>query len=87
MVEITAALVKELREATNVGMMECKKALVESEGDKDKAIQLLRERGLALAGKRAGRTAKEGVVASELWNEGARNYGNSANIGSDRVPG
>ncbi len=66
MTEISAALVKELREETNVGMMECKKALVESGGDKDKAVKILRERGLAIAGKKASRTAKEGQVAADI---------------------
>jgi elongation factor Ts len=66
MAEINAALVKELREETNVGMMECKKALVEAGGDKAKAVKILRERGLAIAGKKASRTAKEGQVAAEV---------------------
>ena len=70
MAEITAALVKELREETNVGMMECKKALVEALGDKAAAIKILRERGLAIAGKKASRTAKEGQVASEVLHGG-----------------
>jgi elongation factor Ts len=70
MAEITAALVKELRDATNVGMMDCKKALVEAGGDKDKAVQLLRERGVAIAGKKASRTAKEGLVAAEVAEAG-----------------
>jgi elongation factor Ts len=64
--EISAALVKELRDETNVGMMECKKALIEAGGDKDKAVKVLRERGLAIAGKKASRLAKEGVVAAEI---------------------
>ena len=66
MVEINAQLVKELREETNVGMMECKKALVEAGGDKEMATRILRERGLAVAGKKASRTAKEGQVAAEV---------------------
>ena len=52
--EISAALVKELRDATNVGMMECKRALVEAKGDKAAAIKLLRERGMAIAAKKSG---------------------------------
>ena len=64
MAQITAALVKELREITGAGMMDCKKALVECEGDKDKAIDYLRERGIAKAAKKAGRIASEGVVAA-----------------------
>ena len=64
MAQITAALVKELRELTGAGMMDCKKALVECEGDKDKAIDYLREKGIAKAAKKAGRIASEGVVAA-----------------------
>lgn len=64
MPELTAALVKELREATNLGMMECKRALVEANGDKDKAVRILRERGLAVAQKKSSRTAQQGIVAS-----------------------
>ena len=64
MAQITAALVKELREITGAGMMDCKKALVETEGDKDKAIDWLREKGIAKAAKKAGRIASEGVVAA-----------------------
>lgn len=67
---ITASQVKELREETNVGMMECKKALVEANGDKEQAVKILRERGLATAGKKASRTAKEGQVASEISDGG-----------------
>lgn len=59
---ISAKDVKALREKTGVGMMECKKALVEAEGDMDKAIDFLRERGLAAAQKKATRIAAEGVV-------------------------
>ena len=64
MAQITAAVVKELREITGAGMMDCKKALVECEGDKDKAIDYLREKGIAKAAKKAGRIASEGVVAA-----------------------
>lgn len=66
MAQITAALVKELRERTGAGMMDCKKALTAVEGDMDKAIDFLREKGLAAAAKKAGRIAAEGVVASYL---------------------
>lgn len=59
---ITAAQVKQLREATGVGMMECKKALVETGGDQEKAVLWLRERGMSRAQKKTGRTAAEGVV-------------------------
>lgn len=59
---VTAALVKELREMTGAGMMDCKKVLVETDGDIDKAVELLREKGLAKAAKKAGRIAAEGLV-------------------------
>ncbi len=59
---ITAADVKKLREATGVAMMDCKKALTEAEGDFEKAVALLREKGLAVAAKRADRTAAEGII-------------------------
>ena len=60
----TAADVKNLREATGVGMMDCKKALAASDGDMDKAIEWLREKGLAAAQKKAGRIAAEGMALS-----------------------
>ena len=63
MADITASLVKQLRDATNVSMMECKKALVETDGDMEKASRLLRERGMAVAAKRATKEANQGVVA------------------------
>ncbi len=66
MANITAAMVKELREITGAGMMDCKKALVHTEGDKDKAVDFLREKGLAAAAKKAGRVAAEGVVTSYI---------------------
>ncbi|MCI8309326.1 MAG: elongation factor Ts [Clostridia bacterium] len=61
---ITASMVKELREKTGAGMMDCKKVLTEADGDMEKAAELLRERGIAKAGKKAGRVAAEGLVAS-----------------------
>jgi len=66
MAEITAAAVKQLREKTGAGMMECKNALVEAGGDEEKAINFLRERGLASAKKREGRIAAEGIVGSYI---------------------
>ncbi len=63
---ITAGDVKELRERTGVGMMDCKKALVETEGNIEKAIDLLREKGLAKAAKKSGRIASEGLVDSYI---------------------
>ena len=65
----TAADVKKLREMTSVGMMECKKALTEADGDFDKAIELLREKGLAKAAKKADRVAAEGVVCAKVCDE------------------
>ncbi len=62
MAEITAAMVKELRDRTGAGMMDCKKALAETGGDTEKAIDWLRSKGLAAAAKKAGRTAAEGLV-------------------------
>ena len=62
MAAITAAMVKELREITGSGMMDCKKALQETSGDIDKAVEFLREKGLAGAVKKAGRIAAEGIV-------------------------
>jgi len=61
-VKITSQMVKELREKTNAGMMDCKKALGETDGDMEKAIDLLRQKGLAVAAKRADRATSEGVV-------------------------
>jgi len=66
MAEITAALVKELRERTQAGMMDCKKALVANDGNMEKAIEFLREKGLAAANKKAGRVAAEGAVDSYI---------------------
>ncbi len=63
---ITAGMVKELREMTGVGMLDCKKALVETDGDMDKAVEYLREKGLAASEKKAGRIASEGVCLSYL---------------------
>ena len=64
MTKITAQMVKELREMTGVGMMECKKALVEAEGDIDAAVDIMRTRGQAKAAKRAGKIAAEGIVVT-----------------------
>ena len=63
---ITAAQVKELREATGVGMMECKKALTETNGDMEKAMEWLRKKGIASAEKKSGRVAAEGVVEAYI---------------------
>src|SRR6266852_3974339 len=66
MAEITAAAIKALREKTGAGMMDCKKALIEAEGNEERAIEILRERGLASAKKKEGRVAAEGVVGSYI---------------------
>ncbi|HTG48453.1 MAG TPA: translation elongation factor Ts [Actinomycetota bacterium] len=66
MPEVTAAMVKALREATGAGMMDCKKALIEADGAADRAAEILREKGLAGAAKRAGRSANQGLVDSYI---------------------
>src|SRR5215204_4121146 len=66
MAEITAAAVKSLREKTGAGMMECKAALTEAQGNEEQAIEILRKRGLASAKKREGRVAAEGAVGSYI---------------------
>jgi elongation factor Ts len=70
MADISAELVKELRERTGAGFMDCKKALTEADGDLDKATAILRERGLAAAAKKAGRDAREGLVSSYIHTGG-----------------
>lgn len=69
---VTAAMVKELREMTGAGMMDCKKALAATDGDMDKAVEFLREKGLAGAEKKAGRIAAEGIVVSALTEDGKK---------------
>jgi len=66
MAEVTSAMVKDLREKTGAGMMDCKKALGESGGDAERAVTWLREKGLATAGKKAGRSATEGAVGAYI---------------------
>ena len=70
MADISAELVKELRERTGAGFMDCKRALMESDGDLDKATIVLREKGLAAAAKKAGRDAREGLVSSYIHTGG-----------------
>jgi len=70
MADISAAKVKELRERTGAGFMDCKRALEEADGDLDKAVALLRERGVAAAAKRSGREAREGLVSSYIHTGG-----------------
>lgn len=72
MVEISASMVKELREKSGAAMMDCKKALVESEGDFDKAFEWLRQKGIAQASKKASRAASEGLVVGKLSDDGKR---------------
>jgi elongation factor Ts len=79
---ISASLVKELRDQTGAGMMDCKRALEETEGDIENARVLLRERGMASAGKRAGRTTTEGLVGFILDN----NTGSIVGIGCETEP-
>jgi elongation factor Ts len=67
---ITADMVKQLRERTGAGMMDCKKALVETDGNMEKSIEFLREKGLAAAAKKAGRVAAEGLVESYIHGGG-----------------
>lgn len=64
--KITSQMVKELRDKTNAGMMDCKKALQENDGDMDKAVDFLRQKGLAVAAKRAGRSTSEGIIQTYI---------------------
>jgi elongation factor Ts len=80
--EISAGLVKQLRDATGAGMMECKRALVETGGDLDAAKVYLRERGLAQAGKRAGRATSEGRVVAQVTD----GVGSIAGVGCETEP-
>lgn len=68
--EVTAAMVKKLREASGAGMMDCKKALTEADGDMERATEILREKGLASASKKAGRVAAEGIVEAYIHGAG-----------------
>ncbi len=70
MAEISSQLVRELREKTNAGMMDCKRALTEAGGDLGKAEEILRAKGIASAGKKASRSAKEGIIASYIHLQG-----------------
>jgi len=70
MSEISATVVKELREKTNAGMMDCKRALAEAGGDLEKAEDILRKKGIASAGKKSSRAAKEGAIASYIHMQG-----------------
>ena len=79
--KITAQMVKDLREKTNAGMMDCKKALGETEGDMEKAVNLLRQKGLAVAAKRADRATSEGVV--ECYIHGGGKLGVMVEVGCE----
>ena len=85
MAAITAALVKELRETTGAGMMDCKKALVETDGDMNKAIDYLREKGLSKAAKKSGRIAAEGLVRLAFTADGTKAAAIEVNSESDFV--
>ncbi len=77
---VTAGQVKELRDRTNAGIMDCKKVLVETDGNIEKAIELLRERGIAKAAKKAGRVAAEGLVEAYIHNG---KYGSLVEVNSE----
>lgn len=83
--EVTAGMVKELRERTSAGMMDCKKALVETSGDMEKAIELLREKGLAKAAKKAGRVASQGLVKLAFSADGKKAAAIEVNSETDFV--
>lgn len=82
---ITAAMVKELREMTGAGMMDCKKALTATEGDMDKAVEFLREKGLATAQKKASRIAAEGIVMLKVSEDGKKAVAVEVNAETDFV--
>ena len=82
---VTATMVKELREMTGAGMMDCKKALSATDGDMDKAVDFLREKGLAGAAKKAGRIAAEGVVVTALGEDGKKAVAVEVNAETDFV--
>lgn len=82
---ITAAMVKELREASGAGMMDCKKALTATDGDMDKAMEFLREKGLATAQKKAGRIAAEGIVMLKVSEDGKKAVAVEVNAETDFV--
>lgn len=82
---ITAGMVKELREMTGAGMMDCKKALTQTEGDMDKAVEFLREKGLATAQKKAGRIAAEGIVMLKVDDDAKKAVAVEVNAETDFV--
>ena len=82
---VTASMVKELREMTGAGMMDCKKALTATDGDMDKAVEFLREKGLATAQKKAGRIAAEGIVMLKVSEDGKKAVAVEVNAETDFV--
>ena len=82
---ITAGMVKELREMTGAGMMDCKKALTATDGDMDKAVEFLREKGLATAQKKAGRIAAEGIVMLKVTEDSKKAVAVEVNAETDFV--
>ena len=91
MTEISAAMVKQLRDATSAGMMDCKRALQETGGDFDAAVKLLREKGMASAAKRADRETTEGIVLTRVDGSTAaivgRRLRDRARLEERRLPG
>ena len=85
MAQITAAEVNKLRQQTGAGMMDCKKALTQAEGDFDKAIEIIREKGMAIAKKRSDREASEGIVFSKVTEDGKQGFIISLNCETDFV--
>jgi elongation factor Ts len=85
MAEISAQLVKQLREMTGAGMMECKKALTEANGDLSRAVEILRTRGLASAGKKEGRSTKQGLLGVKITSDGKSGVLAEVNCESDFV--
>ena len=85
MAKITAAEVNKLRQQTGAGMMDCKKALTEADGDFDKAIEIIREKGMAIAKKRSDREATEGIVFSKTTDDAKKGFIISLNCETDFV--
>ena len=85
MANVTPAMIKELREMTNAGMMDCKKALAESDGDMEGAVEWLRKKGLSSAAKKAGRTAAEGVIAVKISDDMRKGSISEVNCETDFV--
>lgn len=82
---ISAQLVKQLRDKTGAGMMDCKRALVESDGDFEKAIEILRKKGASVAAKRAERTASEGIILTKMTDDASKGFMVEVNCETDFV--